>query len=285
MSGMSDYSAKNWLNFQTLQSPVIPVPTGVWLALMTVVDTDAGTGGTEVSGGSYARVQVAGTVAATATWTTATPNITMTTNPGWVVPGMNVYDSTNSNQIGTVSTYSGTALVLTANALHASTGSTDNLVFSAFSAASGSAPSSITTGGAITFPLSTASWGTAIAWELRDASSSGNLLAWDYLGNFSWLPATVSSASPGVLTAHAHGYSNGDPFVFSVEYGGVAPTFSAGNYTGVQTVAGVATDTFNVTGVNTSATGNGMVRKILQQVIPSNNTVSFAAGNLTITAA
>ena len=260
MSGMSDYSAKNWLNFQTLQSPVIPVPTGVWLALMTVVDTDAGTGGTEVSGGSYARVQVAGTVAATATWTTATPNITMTTNPGWVVPGMNVYDSTNSNQIGTVSTYSGTALVLTANALHASTGSTDNLVFSAFSAASGSAPSSITTGGAITFPLSTASWGTAIAWELRDASSSGNLLAWDYLGNFSWLPVTVSSASPGVLTAHAHGYSNGDPFVFSVEYGGVAPTFSAGNYTGVQTVAGVATDTFNVTGVNTSATGNSTSR-------------------------
>jgi hypothetical protein len=286
MSGMSDYSAKNWLNYTTLQAPNIPTPTGVWLALMTAVDTDAGTGGTEVSGGSYARVQVAGTVAATASWTTSTTNITMTTNPGWVVAGMNVFDSTNNNQIGTVSTYVGTALVLTANAAHASTGSTDNLVFSAFAAATGSAPSSISnTNAIITFALSTASWGTAIAWELRDALTSGNLLAWDYLGNNAWFPATVSAASPGVITAHAHGYSNGNSFVFSTEYGGTAPTFSAGNYTGLQTVAGVTTDTFNVTGVNTSATGNGMVRAVSQQVIPNNNTVYFAAGSLTISAA
>lgn len=254
---------------------------------MTAVDTDAGTGGTEVSGGAYARVQVAGEVAATATWTTATPNITMTTIPAWITnpAGMNVFDLTNMKQIGTVLTWTGTGLALTGNAANASTGSTDNLCFSAFSAASGSAPSSITNGAIITFPQATASWGTVVAFELRDALTAGNLLAWDYIGNFSWLPATVSAASPGVITAKAHGFANADSFVFSNEYGGTVPTFSAGNYTGILAAAGVATDTLNVTGVNTSATGNGMIRKVTQQPIAINVTASFAASTLTVTAA
>lgn len=68
-------------------------------------------------------------VLATAAFTTASPNITMATNPGDVVPGMNVYDVTNSQQIGTVLTYVGTALVLAANAAHASSGAADQLVF------------------------------------------------------------------------------------------------------------------------------------------------------------
>ena len=80
---------------------------------------------------------LSGNVAATASWTTATPNITMTANPGWVVPGMSVWDNTNANFIGTVLTYVGTALVLTANAAHASTGSTDSLLFSAVSITGG----------------------------------------------------------------------------------------------------------------------------------------------------
>jgi hypothetical protein len=301
MSGLSDFSAKNLLNYICGQAPFPALPGGtlptyasgnftnfgVWLALLTAVDTDAGTGGTEVSGGSYARTQVAGAVAATASFSTASPNITMTTKPAWITnpAGMNVFDLTNMTQIGTVSTWSGTALVLTANAAANSTGSTDNLAFSSFSPATGSAPSQITNAGVVGFPQATANWGTVIAFELRDALTSGNLLAWDYIGNFSWLPATVSAASPGVITAHAHGYSNGDPFIFSTEYGGTAPTFSAGNYTGVQTAAGVATDTLNVTGVNTSATGNGMIRKIVQQSIPANVTASFAASTLTATAA
>lgn len=285
MTGLSDYTAKNLLNYVTGQVPEPSLP-GVWLALMTAVDTDGGTGGTEVTGGSYTRVQVAGAIAAAASWTTATPNITMgSSNPGWVVAGMAVYDETNGQIIGSVSSYSGTALVLQANAAHASSGSTDTLSFSAFGPATGSAPSSVSNTAVITFPQATANWGTVIAFELRDASSSGNLLWWDYLGNFSWLPCTVSAASPGVITAHAHGYSNGDPFVFSVEYGGVAPTFSAGNYTGVLTVAGATTDTFDVAAVNTSASGNGSVRKIIQQSIPQNVTASFQVASLTATAA
>lgn len=280
MTGFSNYSATNISAYITGQTPMPTLPA-VYMALFTAVGTDAGTGFTEVSGGSYARVQVAGSVAATASFTTASPNITMTTNPGWVVPGMTVYDTTSAKPVGTVLTYSGTALVLTANASNNSSGTTDNLTFSAFSAATGTGPSTITNSAAVAFVLSTASWGTAIAFGFYDALTSGNLLDWDWLGNYAWLPCTISLASPGVFTAHAHGYSNGNSVVYSVEYGGTAPTgLAAGNT--IQTVAGVTTDTFNV-GVNTSTTGNGLVRQILQQVIPSNNIVSFAASQLVMT--
>lgn len=289
MSGFSDYMAKavlNWLTGQTAM-PILP---SVWLALFTAAPADSG-GGTEVSGGSYARVQVGGVLAAGGSWTTSTPNITMgVSNPGWVVAGMNAFDTTNGNLLGTVQSYVGTALVLNANAAHASTGSTDNIAFSAFTQASGSAPSSaVNTNAVVTFPQASADWDTVIAWALLDASTGGNLLEWDYLGNFQWFPTTVSSASPGVITAHAHGYANGDPVVWSNEYGGTSPTFSQSNFTGTLTVANQTTDTFTVTNsstaVNTSATGNGMVRKILQQSIPIHVTASFAAGTLTITSA
>jgi hypothetical protein len=53
------------------------------------------------------------------------------------------------------------------------------------------------------------------------------------------------------------------------------------------TVAGLATDTFN-TGTTTATTGNGMVRQITVQNVPSGVTVSFtggAPGNLVLTAA
>lgn len=153
---------------------------------------------------------------------------------------------------------------------------------STWNAASGSAPSSISNSSTITFPTSTGSWGTVIAFGLFDAASSGNLLAWDYLGNFLWLPCTISSASPGVITAKAHGYSAADTVVFSTEYGGTAPSFSQSNLTGLLAVVSPATDTFTVTNggtaVNTSSTGSGMVRKVAQQQIVQNNIVSFAGG-------
>lgn len=287
MSGLSDYSAKFELAAVTGQNGSLA--TTVFLALMTAVDTDAGTGGTEVTGGSYARVQVAGQLACTAV--TASTTITLSsTAPSWLVagnPGLGngagaTVWTTAGVFIGTVSSISGTTLTLTGTA--AATGAT-TICISAFAQPSGSAPVTINNGAVITFPQATASWGNVDAFELRDAVTSGNLLVLDYLGAFSWLPCTVSSASPGVITAHAHGYSNGDTFVFSVEYGGTAPTFSAGNYTGNQTVAGSATDTFNVTGVNTSATGNGAVRKVLVQNIAINVTASFAASTFSVSAA
>lgn len=285
MTGLTNYSAGNVLSYVTGQAAMPSLPA-IFLALFTAVGTDAGSGFTEVTGGAYARVQIAGALAAGGTWTTATPNITMGAgNPGWVVPGMTVYDATNSFAIGTVLSYIGTALVLTANAAHASSGSTDSLNFSAFGVPTGSAPSLAANGAAISFATATANWGTVVAFGLYDALSAGNLLMWDYMGSFNWLPATVSAASPGVITTKAHGYTNGDSFVFSVEYGGSAPTFSAGNYTGIQTVAGATTDTLSVTGVNTSATGDGMIRKVVQQSVPSGVTASFAASQFTLSLA
>lgn len=292
MPGSSDFMAELSLNFITGQQPSTAVGNR-FLALFTAAPTsDAGTGGTEVSGGAYARIQVAGSVAATASFTTASPNITMTTNPGWVVPGMNVYDSTNSQQIGTVSTYVGTALVLTANAAHASSGSTDSLIFSAWPASSASSgtepattPANVTNGAAITFPQATLSWGTVIGFGLYDAVTSGNFLMFDYLGNFKWIPFTCTSASPGVLTVDvaADAPANSTPCVVTAKYGATLP-ITAGSWSGVLTSAGLSGATFNL-GVNTTAIGGGMVRQIVQQSIPANVTASFAASTLTVSAA
>jgi len=289
MVGKTDYSAKNWLNYVTGQVPMPTLPA-VWLALFTAVGIDAGTGFTEVSGGSYARVQVAGSVAATASWTTATPNITMTTNPGWVVPGMSVYDTTNGFAIGTVLTYVGTALVLTANAAHASSGTTDSLTFSAFTPASGSAPSTLNNGATITFAAASASWGTVIAFGLYDAVTSGNLLEWDFMGAFNWLPFEIPNAS-SLATVKANGMASNDPIVLTAEFGGTLPTLSTGTFTSytVNFVATPATDTINIdttsgpaTPVVTTSSGSGMLRKIVQQVIPSGVTASFSGSTLTL---
>lgn len=149
-----------------------------------------------------------------------------------------------------------------------------------WAAPTGINPASITNTGVVTFPQSTASWGTAIAFGLYDALTSGNLLTWDYLGAFNWTPFTASLASPGVITSPAHGYSNGDPVVVSAEFGGTLPT-TGGSWSGVLTVANATTDTFTA-GVNTTSTGDGMIRKIVQQSIPANIVTSFPASNLLI---
>ena len=64
-------------------------------------------------------------------FTTSSPNITLAANNGlgWVTAGTAVYDVTLGQQVGTVSTITGTALVLQGNASHASSGSADVLVF------------------------------------------------------------------------------------------------------------------------------------------------------------
>jgi hypothetical protein len=73
-----------------------------------------------------------------------------------------------------------------------------------------------------------------------------------------------------VLTSTAHGYANSDPVVVTAKDGGTLPT-TGGSWSGVLTVAGVTTDTFTA-GVNTTGTGDGLVRKIVQQSIPINST-------------
>jgi hypothetical protein len=158
-----------------------------------------------------------------------------------------------------------------------------------WNSATGSAPSSISNANPVNFPTATANWGNIIAFGIYDASTAGNLLLWDYFGAFTWLPATVSAASPAVLTAKAHGFTAGDLVEWTNEYGGTLPTFSQSNFTGPLTVVSPATDTFTVTNggtaVNTSATGNGMLRKMTVQGINSGVQASFPAGSLTVTAA
>ncbi len=104
MAGFSDY-AENKLLDHVLGTTTFTKPTTVYVALYTAAPSDAG-GGTEVSGGSYAR------------------------------------------QAATFSAASG--------------GSTSNSA-------------------AITFPKATANWGTVVAFGIFDASTGGNLLAWNNL--------------------------------------------------------------------------------------------------------
>jgi hypothetical protein len=153
----------------------------------------------------------------------------------------------------------------------------------------GTAPSTIQNATPITFQISTAAWGTIIGFGLYDALTAGNLLAWDYFGNFPWLPAECSSASPGVITAAQHQYLANDNVVWTTEYGGINPGFSQGNFTGLLAVQSPLTDTFTVTNggivVNTNSSGNGMVRKVAPQQIISGVQPTFPSGSLILTAA
>jgi hypothetical protein len=272
----------------------------VFLALFTAAPTsDAGTGGTEVSAAGYARVQVAGALAAAAAFTTASTTLTLgAAAPAWLLAlgtngsGVNVYDQTSGKQVGTVSSISGTTVTLTAAAANASSGSTDSLVFSAFSATSASsgnepatAPAQITNGAVINFPQASANWGTVIAFGLYDAVTAGNFLFWDYIGNFKWIPFSASSASPSVFTvdSSADAPANGASVVVTQKYGGTLPT-TAGSFAGLLTVAGNSTNTFNV-GVNTTSVGGGQFRQVTQQSIPNGVTANFPASSFTITMA
>src|SRR6185503_14481542 len=66
--------------------------------------------------------------------------------------------------------------------------------------AAGSSPSSTSNAASIAFPAATGNWGTILAFGAFDAATLGDLLWWDYLGNFSWQPVTISAASPAVFT-------------------------------------------------------------------------------------
>jgi hypothetical protein len=139
----------------------------------------------------------------------------------------------------------------------------------------------------------TAAWGqypdsarrdaSVLFWGMFDALTSGNFLGGDYLGAYKWLPFSCTLASPGVLSSPAHSFANADPVVVTSKFGGTLPT-TAGSWAGVLTVASATTDTFTA-GVNTTSTGDGMVRKIVEQSIPANVTASFSTSTLTLTLA
>lgn len=291
MAGLSDNTAQGLLNYITGQGNGFSA-TNVFLALFTAAPTsDAGTGGTEVGGSGYARVQVGGSLAISGSISSASPTITLaSTAPAWLTAlgssgaGVTVWTS-GSVFVGTISSISGATVTLTTNS--AVSGTITPLYFSAFgqpAASSGSepntTPANITNNASITFPQATASWGTAVAFGLYTQVSGGTLIGWDYLGNFKWSPFTCTLASPGVLTVTDQTFTNGNGAVVTAKYGGSLPT-TAGSWAGVLTVAGVSGNTFNL-GVNTTSIGDGQVRQVLQQPIAINVTASFAASALTI---
>jgi hypothetical protein len=218
MTGLTDYSADNVLNYIVGKTAMPSLPT-TYLALFTAVGGDSGSGFTEVSGNNYSRVALSGD------WNSAT----------------------------------------------------------------GDAPSTIANGSAITFPTPTGSWGTIIAWGIYDSSNGGNLLAWDYLGAYAWLPVYITAASPAAFDAKGNGYSAGDAVVYTTEYGGAAPSFSQSNLSGLLAAVSPSGDTFTITNggvaVNTSSTGSGMVRKVAMQSVAANVVISFASSALTLSLA
>jgi hypothetical protein len=127
MASLSDSTINKLIDFYFRGVTVTP-PTTLYAALFTVAPTKAG-GGTEVAGGSYARVGLA----CTATNWAATNAAGSTASP--------------------------------------STGTSDQTSNNA----------------AITFPTSTASWGTIVACGLYDAATGGNLVS------FGSLSATIGS--------------------------------------------------------------------------------------------
>jgi hypothetical protein len=301
MTGLTNYSAFATLFWLTGQEPFPTLPAVFCGLFVAPVGTDAGTGFTEVSGGSYARVQVAGQLAAGASFTTSSTTITLgSTAPAWLLAlgtngsGVQIFDITASAFIGTVSSITGTTVTLTSTAAHASSGAADSLAFSAFGTPTGTAPSTITNTAVINFVQATASWGTVIAFGLFDASTSGNLTTWDFIGGFNWLPFEVPTGSNPTFTAKANGFALNDPIVFTAEYGGTLPTASTGTFTGynILFVANPLTDTFQVdttsgptTPVVLTSSGSGQVRKITQQSIPANVAANFPASSFTMTGA
>jgi hypothetical protein len=141
-----------------------------------------------------------------------------------------------------------------------------------------------TNANAITFTTPTADWGDVVAVGLFDASTSGNCLAWDWTGDFDYLPFTA--ATNDTITCPAHGYSNADRVIFTAEFGGTLPTgISAAT---VYFVISAATDTFSVSttsggsAVDITATGNGCIRKVVRYTIQNGNTVQFSSGQLKV---
>ena len=304
---LSNYTADNFLNYMAGATPIPTLPS-VYMALFTGVGTDVGSGFTEVTGGSYARVQVAGALTLNGAFTTSSGTLTLaSTAPAWLTAlgpngyGVNVYDITVGAQIGTVSSVSGTTVTLQSAAAHAGSGASDSIAFSAFSPGSGTAPSSAVNGAAVYYvTASGAGWGTIIAFGFYDATTSGNLLGWDFLGSSAWSPWTSTSVGSGngaVFTQHVHGYSNGTPVVVTAEYGGTLPTATQESLTSyvVNYAANVTTDTYTLStsssaptsanAVWTSSTGDGMARSVSQQSVPSGVLTYFSGGTLTMTVA
>ena len=148
-------------------------------------------------------------------------------------------------------------------------------VVAAFGVPTGSQPVTVSNSGTLTFGTCTNAGTsvieTEIAFGLYDASTSGDLITWDYLGSSNWLPFDCSLASPGVFTCDGATFTNGQQIALTSRFGGTLPTGLA-QYT-IYTIAGVSGNTFNVS-TNTSSIGDGMLKVVIpQSVVPGSQPI------------
>jgi len=127
--------------------------------------------------------------------------------------------------------------------------------------------------------------GTVVGFGIWDASTAGNLLYWDFLGNFDPIPFISDNPAGDTLTAPNHGLTDNDRVVVSAEFGGTLPTgLTAGT---VYHVVGSATDTFQVSltqggaAVTITADGEGFWREVTTKTLAADD-FKIASGNLTV---
>jgi len=309
MPGYSDFQSQANLNSALGVIPLVAANPSRFLACYTTAPTGgSGSGATEVNTGGgtlYARAQFAGQITVNGATSTSSPTLHVASVPAWLAAlgtgaggnGVNVWDMTTGAQIGTVSACvsAGTTITLSGNAASA-VGATDLLSFSAFPAAAASSgsepavtPVTSTLGAQINFAQSGAAWGTVTAVGSYDAVTAGNFYLWDYLnlsGAGKWVPFTCTLASPGVITCLDVTFVNTNNFVVASKIGGTLPTLSGGSWAGVLTVAGVSGQTFNVTGNNTSSTGDGLLRIVTPVVMGATpTTLQFPASSIIVAGA
>lgn len=216
MSGFADYLEKKLLDL-VFSSAAYSIPATLYCGLYTVTPNDDGTGGTEVTGGSYARVSI--------------------TN-----------NATN------------------------------------FPAASGGNPSIKSNGVSLTFPVATGSWGTVVGVGIFDASTSGNLLAWNSLVGVSY---DYTATTADLFTAPGSSFSANDTVRLLYTTGGTTPTGVSLNTT--YYVVGLSGTTFNLSltsggsAIDITAAGSGRVALISPKIVVNGDATSFSAGTLIIT--
>lgn len=227
MSQLTDF-AENVIVDHEFRGASYTKPTVQAVGLFTAVPSDTG-GGTEVTGGSYARVSL-------------NPS-----NTNWT-----------STQGGTSGASTGTG------------GTATNAV-------------------AVTFPAPTADWGTSgtpvIAFGFFDATTAGNLKAWEFLttANSKFLFTAVGSTD--IFFAPGHNFANNDRVAVRPKAASALPAgLTANTLYFVVSVSGSSFSLSTTSGgaaINITADGAGEIIKVVPQIILSGSAApSFAVGSL-----